>query len=258
MTGPRIVITGASRGLGAAMARELAAPGVTLCLCARDPARLDSVAQDLRQRGAQVECAALDLGDATAVTAWLQDMWDRGPVDMAILNAGVFEGRGPDGTLEDPVLAAQIIRTNLTGAIAPALALAPRMIQRRTGRLVFISSLAAFSPQADAPSYSASKSGLTAFARALREDLADYGVAVSIAHPGHLRTDQTDRHIGPLPGLIEVEVAARIIVQALRRGQGEIAFPRSLRLGLALMSILPWRWQKWINRPLRFRVRRGP
>lgn len=250
-----ILITGASTGLGAALARQLAAPGVTLILCARRLAPLETLADSLRAAGAEVIAEAVDVADQSAVIQWAERMWKRGPVDLAVFNAGIFAGRTPDGLAEEAQAAATVIATNLTGAVTPALVLSARMRQRRAGQLVFISSLAAFGPLADAPSYSASKAGLTAFARALREDLAPDGVHVKIVHPGHVETCQTAQHIGSLPGIVTADRAARLVLRAIHSNRSEHAFPKHLRLALGLMALLPWRWQMRLNAPHRFRVR---
>jgi short-subunit dehydrogenase len=247
-----VLITGASRGLGLALAQELAAKGVTLHLCARDLNALEMQAAQLRAQGAEVKSAAVDVADIDAVSAWALQVWHDGPPDLVILNAGQFDGRGPDGALETPQVAAEMIATNLMGSMAPALALSGPMRQQGQGCLLFISSLAAFAPMADAPSYSASKSGLTVFARALREDLVPSGVRVVIAHPGHMRTDQTAHHQGALPGLIGVDQAARLILRGLAKGRAEIDFPGYLRFAVRLQGFLPWRLQAWLNRPFRF------
>ncbi len=251
----RILMTGASTGLGAALAARLAAPGVTLLLCSRRQGPLEQTAAVLRAHGAEVIAETVDVTDIAASADWIDRMWHLGPVDLAILNAGIFAGRTPDGRAETPQAAADLIATNMTGAIVPALRLAEHMRQRKAGQLVFISSLAAFGPHADAPSYSASKAGLTAFARALREDLLPDGVKVTIVHPGHIETRQTAQHIGPLPGIIPVERAAELILRAIRNRRSEHAFPFHLRLALAGLGLLPWRWQHRVNKAFRFAVR---
>lgn len=257
MTGPtRILLTGASAGLGRALALRLAGPGVTLYLCGRREDALAEVASACRAQGAAVEIARLDLTDRAAVDHWIAGMEET--PDTAILNAGIFDGRGGDGRLESPARAARVIETNLTAPAALSLQLAERMRAARRGTLLFVSSLGAFQPAADAPSYSASKSGLTAFARALREDLAPDGVRVVVVHPGHIRTAQTEVHRGPLPGLMPVDTAARHIVAALDGRAGEVSFPRHLRIALWAQALLPWRWQARINRGLRFWVDHDP
>lgn len=256
LTQRRILITGASRGLGAMMAQMLAAPNVTLFLCARDLSRLERVALSYRKKGASVFCACVDVADRVAVSEWVEAVWADAPVDLAIFNAGIFEGRTEDGSLEHPEIAAQIIATNLNGAVVPALVLAEHMRRAGKGEMLFVSSLAAVTPLSDAPSYCASKAGLTAFARALREDLSSFGVRVVIAHPGHIETDQTLRHKGAMPGIVSAEDAATRILRGLNQGRSEIAFPGYLLLGLRCLRMLPWRWQKWINARYRFVVSR--
>ncbi|MCL1630156.1 SDR family NAD(P)-dependent oxidoreductase [Roseibaca sp. V10] len=251
----RIAITGASSGLGAALARQAAQRGRSLFLCARDIGPLLSLAQELRETGATVEVASVDVSDKAAVSHWCDALWHDGPLDLLILNAGLFAGRSEDGRRETPAISANVIATNLLGATLPALKAAERMSIAGRGHIVFISSLAAFGPLADAPSYSASKAGVTAFARALREDLAESGVAVSVVHPGHIATPQTARHVGALPGLMTADAAAACIWATIAKKRAEIAFPRHLRLGQWLLSVLPWRLQARINRPLRFVVK---
>lgn len=257
MTGARrILLTGASSGLGRELARGLAGPGVTLCLSGRRMEALEAVAQELRAKGAEVETAQVDLTDIAAAEAWV-DAVAYAPVDLALLNAGMFDGRGVDGKLESPRRAAIQIETNLTAPTVLALRLADHMRAAGRGTILFVSSLSAFANQADAPSYCASKAGITAFARALREDLAPDGVRVVIAHPGNIETPQTEVHRGPLPGIMPADQAAATILAGLERGRSEIDFPGHLRLGLRLQSLLPWQMQARINRGLRFHVEHG-
>lgn len=250
----RIAITGASTGLGAALALRLAEPGVSFALCARNIAPFGKLEEQLRAKGAKVEYASVDLSSPGAPEAWIDSVWKNGPIDMLILNAGIFDGRDLDGNLETPERAAQLIATNLTGAITASLAATERMRKRGSGHLVFISSLAAFGPHADAPTYSASKAGMTAFARAMREGLLDTNVEISVLHPGHIQSRQTEQHIGPMPGLMSADDAANCIVTSIKKNKADVSFPLHLRLGLKAMSVLPWRLQSKINSKLRFRV----
>lgn len=251
----RIVITGASRGLGAALARQLAGQGRHLSLCARDTSDVGALSEALMAKGSTIEWAKVDVSDTPRVIEWLERVWRAGAIDTLILNAGLFEGRGEDGRLESPARAAAVIATNLTGAVAPALMVAEKMRDRRCGDIVFISSLASFADHADAPSYSASKAGVTSFARALREDLVAENIRVTLVHPGHIDTEQTQKHIGATPGLVSSDAAAVRIIRGMRRGQSEISFPWILRLGLAVLALLPWRIRAKLNRRYRFRVR---
>lgn len=255
MNKQRIAITGASRGLGAALARRLAGQGQHLCLCARDTSDVAVLSADLTAKGVTFEWASIDVADTEQVTQWITALWRAGPIDTLILNAGLFDGRGEDGGVESPARAAVLLATNLTGSVTPALQAAQMMRAQNSGHIVFISSLASFAALADAPTYSASKAGVTAFARALREDLAPDNVRVTLVHPGHIDTAQTRQQIGAMPGLVTAQNAAERIVKAMQNGQTEVSFPRSLRLGLGLLAMLPWRLRARLNRPFRFSVR---
>lgn len=255
MSNQRIVITGASRGLGAALAMRLAGEGRHLCLCARDTSNVESLSADLTAKGSTVEWADIDVADISQVCDWIDAVWQAGPIDTLILNAGIYDGRGEDGQLESPARAGVLLATNLTGSIAPALTVAQKMRARKDGHIVFISSLASFAAQADAPTYCASKAAVTSFARALREDLAPQNVRVTLVHPGNIDSVQTRQQIGATPGLVSAQTAADRIVKGMQRGQSEINFPRVLRLGLAVLAMLPWRLRARLNRPFRFRVR---
>ena len=254
-----VAITGASAGLGRALALELARrPGVRLYLSARDEARLAQVAAACRARGAGVETASVNVRDAAAVRAWLtacdRAMEGAYPLDLVIANAGVITGRAAGRVCEDAGAAADLVATNLGGAVATATAAGELMAPRGRGTIALVSSLAAFFPHADAPAYSASKAGVTAFATALDEALAADGVAVAVIHPGHVETAQTARQHGALPMMIAPEAAARRILAGLSRGRRRISFPLSLRVLLGLHGLLPRRLRHAINRPFRFHI----
>jgi len=252
-----IYITGASRGLGAALAIAYAEPGRTLLLAARDQRRLHDVAAACRAKGADVHCAVLDIRDPDVQIAFLDSLPGHKTLDLAICNAGVFSGRSGERAMETPEAARDVVDINLWGTIATAHAAAEVMSRHRHGRIALISSLAASHPLADAAAYSASKAGVSAYARGLRELLAP-GIAVSLVLPGHIRTDQTARHEGVLTGIISPERAAAKIMRGLERGRAEIVFPRHLHwLGLA-GRLLPYRVAWYLNRPQRFTVAAPP
>lgn len=225
-----------------------------LFLCARTGARLDDVAAVCRDRGAEVETRTVDVRDARAVRDWLGHCDASCPLDLMIANAGVLTGRAADARIEDALAASDVIATNLAGAVVSATAAAALMERRGRGHIALISSLAAFYPHADAPAYSASKAGLTAFAAALDEAVAPAGLVVSVVHPGHVETRQTARQQGALPMMIAPEDAARRIVAGLARGRRRISFPLPLRVLLGLHAALPRRLRHAINRPFRFHI----
>lgn len=249
-----IAITGASAGLGAALARAYAGPGRHLHLFARRVAALDDVASSCRDRGARVVATSCDVTDHDALRAALLRADDGAPVDLFIANAGIFDGHRPDATGEP--LASQLhqVGVNLTATIAAVDAMAQRMCSRRSGRIAIVSSLAALHALADAPAYTASKAGIAAYGEALREHLLDHGVGVSIIYPGHIDTAQIAGHVGALPQLLSADAAAARIVAGLEKGRGSIAFPRRLHWLIRAGRLVPWRLRALLGRPSRFRV----
>lgn len=250
-----IVITGASRGLGAALARALAGEGVTLGLVARDAAALDEVAGDCRRRGAaSVVTGALDITDHAALEAWLTDHDATHPIDLMIANAGVFGGH-PSPTEREPIQSQlSQVRINIDGTLASVDCVAGRMLTRGRGRIAIVSSLAALHPLADAPAYTATKAAVAGYGEALREHLAPHGIAVSVVYPGNVETDQTRQQVGPVPALMPADQAAHLILTGLARGRATIAFPAHLHWLIRAGRLLPWQIRARINRPMRFTV----
>lgn len=254
----RIAIAGASSGIGAALARGLAAPGRDLHLCARRPEPLAALAEYCRERGAGVATEALDLVPEGAGARWLARVEATGPVDLLIVAAGIFGGAPAPGQAAPEALSRAILRTNLAAPVALAEAAACRMRGRGHGRIVLIGSLAARDPLPDARAYCAAKAGLAHYAVALRAELQGSGVQVMLVEPGHVATRQTRQHRGPLPLLIPVEEAAARILRAMARDRPRLAFPRRAALALALLDLVPWRLRLALTRAQRFTVDNPP
>lgn len=238
MKNPRnIVLTGASGGLGLALAAELSAPGRHLLLVGRDAARLDRAAEAVRARGGSPRIAQVCNTDGVALAACLRAFDAEAPVDLLIANAGVKTGNR-DG-VEPPGQAARVIDVNLRGTITAVEALLPPMRERGRGTLAIVGSLAAIAPHADLLSYSATKAGLHAYATALRRSLRGSGLRVVTVIPGFMDTPMTDRQQGPAPMRMAPERAARIIARGLAAGRTTIAFPRALILASWCAERLP-------------------
>lgn len=234
-----VVISGASRGLGAALARRFAAPGVTLGLIARDRQALEAVAADCAARGAATRIAAHDIRDATSLEDLLRG-WDAAlPVDLVVANAGTSAGTTPDGAVEDPREAIRQIEVNLLGAIHLVAPLLPAMIGRGRGRIGLVSSLAAFRPLPDSPGYCASKSGLWAWGEALRPVLRPHGITVTTIAPGFFASAMGDRYRGPKPLRMGLEAATDHVHRALVEGRSRAVFPLPLAVLLRLLDLLP-------------------
>jgi short-subunit dehydrogenase len=249
-----IVITGASSGIGAALTRLYARPGVTLGLIGRDPVRLAAVAAEARAVGAATQEGLVDLRDRLALGAFLTGFDAEHPIDLLIANAGVLDGRRADGTLEDVDVARRVIEINLLGAIDTLHAVLPGMRQRRRGHIVLVSSLAALSPLPDAPAYSASKAGLLSYGQALLAAVAPENVRVSVVCPGYVESAMTEIHIGNHPHKIGAPAAARLIDSGISRNKPIIGFPRHLYLLSLISPLFPEFVTRLATKGIRFHV----
>jgi len=223
----RVLITGASSGIGLQLARDYLAQGDAVWACGRDATRL----APLQALGATLLC--FDGRDAAAC----QQAAEAVPaLDLAILNAGTCEYI-EDARAFDGALFARVIETNLIATGQVLAAFLPRLV--RGGRLALVSSSVTWLPLPRAEAYGASKAALDYLAASLRLDLARQGIAVSLVRPGFVATPLTARNDFPMPGLLTVEQAARRIRQGLDRGQLEVQFPRRLIWPLRLLGALP-------------------
>lgn len=232
-----IIITGASSGLGAALANAYAMQGVVLGLLGRDAERLDAVAHACHARGAQVQTALIDVRDAQAMRDWIVSFDAAYPVDLVIANAGVSAGLGEFGEGEAQVRA--IFDVNIGGVINSVWPLAAHMAARGRGHIAVMSSLAGIRALPSAPAYSASKACVRYYAEALRGQLKASGVKVSVICPGYIDTPMTRINTFPMPFLMRDDRAAKRIMHALSCGKRRICFPRRLYYPLYLLACLP-------------------
>lgn len=243
---PSIVITGASSGIGAALAEHYAAPGITLFLSGRSQERLDAVAQHCRTRGAEVHTAALDVCNPDAMQRWMRECDQNKPIDLVIANAGLSGGTGGAGIHgETPEQARAIFATNVDGVLNTVLPLIPAMIERGHGQIAVMASLASFRGLPSAPAYSASKSAARAYGEALRGYLARFGVGVCVICPGYIRTRMTDANPFPMPFIMHADQAARIMARGIARNKARIAFPLALYIPMWIVSSLPPALTDW-------------
>lgn len=250
MQDPRtILITGASSGIGAALAEAYAAPGRTLALTGRNQARLEEVAARCRGRGAGVLTAALDVRDADALAGWIGSVDREHPIDLGIANAGVALGANGGDDSADAVRLT--FATNVDGMLNTVLPLVGPMRERRRGQIAIVSSVAGFRGFPGSAAYCASKAADRLYGEGLRGDLAPFGVGVSVICPGFIRTPMTANNPFPMPLLMEPERAAAIIKRGLERNKARIAFPWPTYAVCWLLGVLPPAWTDGL-------LRRGP
>lgn len=235
-----IVITGGSSGIGAALARGYAAPGVSLGLTGRDPARLAAVAEACRAAGAEVAAAVIDVRQREALAAWLAERDRARALDLVIANAGISAGTGSFG--ETAEQAREILSVNVDGVVNTALGAAELMRPRRRGQIALMSSLAAFRGFPGAPAYCASKAAVRVWGEALRGMLHGEGLGVTVICPGYVKSRMTAVNDFPMPFLMEAERAAGIIRRGLAADKARIVFPRRLFAAVWLLGLLPPAW----------------
>jgi short-subunit dehydrogenase len=221
----RMLITGGSSGLGAALARHYAAPGRELLLWGRDAARLATVATECRARGAAVIVRSLDLVDTAAALRALAEEMAAGAIDRAILAAGLGDVRAPGRLVEEAATVARLGTVNFVTPAAMAAALAEHMAARGRGRLVLIGSAAAFHSLPFAAAYAGSKAGLARLADALRVAVAPHGVRVLLVAPGPFDTPGGRLVPAPAWSTMRVEDVARRVAHASERGRARLVLP---------------------------------
>jgi short-subunit dehydrogenase len=241
MTSPyrTALVTGASSGIGRALAERLAADGVTVVLSARRESLLRGVADAITARGGKARVEPLDVADTSRTVEAIRRIdGEVGGLDLVIANAGVGMRPRDTPSFSWEAVAAPC-HVNFCGAVATVTAVLPAMAERRRGHAVGISSLAAFGALPGRGGYSAPKAGLSMFLDGLRMDLAPYGVHVTAVHPGFVRTAMTARTRAPMPFIMESAAAADLIVRALAKAPATIDFPLPLTLAARLGGVLP-------------------
>ena len=239
------LITGASSGIGEALAYACAARGDALFLCGRDAGRLESVrarcAQLLASR-AEVRCERVDVTDETAMREWIGRCDGSAPLDLVFANAGVSTGE------ENEANARRTFATNVGGClntVFPAIDAFSR--GGRGGHVVITASIAGYGPLKACPSYSATKACVKTWGLALRGALAPRGLRVSVVCPGFVRSRITDGNTCPMPFFMEADAAADAILRGVARNVGLISFPWPMRLATWALSCMPYRLNELVN-----------
>jgi short-subunit dehydrogenase len=234
-----VLITGASGGIGGALAVDYAKAGRTLVLQGRNAPRLAELAALCEARGARVLTQVLDLRDRVALADWLRALCAQEQLDLVIVNAGLNTHVGSDGAAEDWPAVQDLLEVNVVAAWATVNAVLPAMRLRGHGQIALISSLAAFYGLPVAPSYCASKAAIKVYGEAMRGWLAAEGIRINVVMPGYVESSMCRAMPGPKPFLWSAERAARYIRRGLERNRARISFPFPLNLGTWFLSVLP-------------------
>lgn len=234
-----VLITGASGGIGRALALAFAGPNVSLAIVGRDTDALAATAAQARERGARVLEGLFDVRDTAALQRFVDVADQTRALDLVIANAGVSAGLEPGYPRERPADARRLIDVNLSAALATVEPAIDAMILRRSGRIAFMGSIAALLPLPYAPSYSATKAAVHTLAGALRPNLRAHGVGVSLIVPGFVTSAMSARVEAWKPFEIPADKAAGIIRRGLEAGRDEVVFPRLLAAGAVAAAHLP-------------------
>jgi short-subunit dehydrogenase len=250
---PRLaLVTGASSGIGAAIARRLASQNWSLVLTGRNRDRLEAVAKECDALGAhRIALRDFDMREPEPLTSIMDEI---GVPDLYVSNHGVLDDRRADGPVDRGAADRRVIEINLVSSVEALQLVLPRMEQRGSGQVVLVASLAGLSPLPDAAAYSASKAGLIAYGLSLREALRSSGVGISVVCPGYVESPMADEHLGERPYQVDADTAARKILASAARNRRLTGFPAPL-WPAALLSILsPERLNRLLTRGLRFTV----
>lgn len=232
-----ILITGASSGIGAALAIAYAAPDRQLSLGGRNMARLDEVVEICRAKGALCEPCHTDVTDRDSMTTWLAEKDAERALDLVIANAGISAGTIKLGNAPE-ASDAEVFATNVDGvvnSVEPALS---RMLARDAGQIAIMSSLASFRAFGAAPAYCASKAAVRFYGEGLQRAHRGSAVGISVICPGFVRSPMTDANNFRMPMLMDTDHAAQRIRRGLAAGKSRIAFPLPLYLGVRMLSLI--------------------
>ncbi len=234
-----VLITGASSGIGRALALELARRGAHVMASARREAELRALCGEITASGGKASFIVCDVSDPVAAAETVRKTErDLGSLDMVISNAGL--GGSTHASRLDVAGVAKMIDVNVRGAIVPLIAAIPIMLGQKHGHLVGVSSLANKRALPTASVYNATKAAFSTFLEGLRMDLDPSGLAVTDVQPGFVATDMTARNEFKMPLLWSAEKAARVVCDRLERAPRIIAFPRPMDWLTSATRFMPY------------------
>ncbi len=243
-----ILITGASSGLGKAMAERYAEPDIFLALTGRDAGRLGDVVKICQQKGAAVEGKIIDVTDRRAMKDWIEAIDEAHELDLVIANAGVSLRTSGES---DPELAGQRLKEiNIDGVLNTLDPIQSKMMARNKGQIALVSSMAAFRGLPSAPAYAASKAWVKSYGEGLRGRLGRANVGVSVICPGFVHSRITDLNRFIMPFYMASAKAAGIIHKGLAGNKPLIAFPLPMYLLSWTFGNIPAFLADWLSKLL--------
>lgn len=230
----RVLVTGASRGIGRQTALALARRGDRVVLCARSRSELEAIAERI---GPRAEVLPMDVTDDASVAAAIEAALARGPIDVLVNNAGVYDQRL--FLDQDPAWQRREMEVNYFGALRVTRAVLPSMLARGVGTIVNVSSLIGAIPCPATASYCATKAALNAWSHALRGEVAHHGVRVVVFLPSHTDTAQAQRTRYDGVRSLPVEYVAEELLRAMDRAPRSFAASPVFRVFLRLAGLFP-------------------
>ncbi|MGB1876661.1 MAG: SDR family NAD(P)-dependent oxidoreductase [Rhodospirillaceae bacterium] len=240
-------ITGAGKGIGKAVALAYAAHGWSVAVSARtesDLAAVSKEALDAKLPG-KIVGFPLDVIDHDAVKQTFKSIEaDLGQIDQIIFNAGTHAPTPPTELSVQPFRT--LMEVNYMGSVNGLDAVLPTLIDRKSGHVAIVASVAGYSGLPNAAAYGATKAALINMCESLKTQLDAFGVTISVINPGFVRTPLTDQNEFPMPFLMEPEDAAQAVFAGMEKGKFEISFPTPFVLILKFLRLLPY----WLYFPL--------
>ncbi len=256
----RYALTGASGGIGIALALHYAAPGVALELAGRDEQVLSDLAQRCREKGAEVTVSTFDVRDERAFGDWIDGVTAKEDLHALILAAGVSASVRSDASRVVPETQWDLARqldVNATSTILAANRAIGNLLRTRPERqcrIALIASVAALTGLPSSPGYSASKAALVTYGQAMRRVCRGSGISVSVVLPGYVTSPMSRRFVGRKPFEMSAEKAAQIIAVRLEKNRFRIVFPRIVAIGIFLLECLPESLQAFFLKKFEFSV----
>ncbi|MEH6404346.1 MAG: SDR family NAD(P)-dependent oxidoreductase [Sneathiella sp.] len=244
--GKSIAITGASSGIGAALARHYAANKCIIALGGRDLARLKLVARECEELGAKTTIAVIDVQILPEVEAWISRTHSENPLDIVFVNAGITGGVGEKDKFESVNDVNTLLSINLVGATNTIGAALAEMSKVGAGQIVVTNSLAGYVGFPGSPSYCASKAGLRIYCESLQRLLKSSEIDVTLIFPGYVSSPMSRKVVSSKPLEISAEKAALLISKAVAKRKKKMGFPYLLWTGVRLLSILPLAMQNYL------------